>query len=87
MNTALTLNDIYSMLAGLSLSNKQLLAERLISDVVNTKQRQNAKQLVFPHIAAKRSVSKQVLEMTVGALPDDFDVEKEMTQMWEERAK
>lgn len=34
-----------------------------------------------------RSVSKDVLNMVVGELPVDMDVEKETDRMWEELAK
>lgn len=45
-----------------------------------------ADKLSFPYIPANRKVSKEVLDMVVGTLPDDFDVEKEMDKMWKERA-
>ena len=31
--------------------------------------------------------SQKVLDMTCGPLPKDFDVDKELEKMWEERAE
>ena len=42
--------------------------------------------LKFPHIPKDFKISKEVLNMTVGKLPDDFDYEKERDKMWKERA-
>ena len=33
------------------------------------------------------SLAGKVMEMTCGLLPKGFDVDKELEQMWEERAK
>jgi len=82
MNVSLSLNDIYTMLSGLSVDNKKWLAERLMQDTAKTR----SKGLDFPHIPSHRKVSKAVLNMAVGTLPEGFDVEKELEKMWEERA-
>ena len=44
-------------------------------------------ELVFPKIPKDYKPSAKVLSMTCGSLPKDFDVEKELDKMWEERAK
>lgn len=41
---------------------------------------------LFPKISKDYKPSKEVLAMTCGPLPKDFNVEKELNRMWEERA-
>lgn len=85
MNISLSLNDIYSMLAGLSVDNKKWLTEKLINDVAGSSRKPRV--LEFPHVRDGRQVSREVLDMVVGTLPKGFDVEKETDNMWEELAR
>lgn len=85
MNLSLSLDDVYQMLAGLSLDNKRWLAERLTVDIAN--EGAKAHNLEYPHIPHGRPISPKVLAMVAGRLPEGFDVEKETDNMWEEFAR
>lgn len=52
-----------------------------------SKTRAATQALDFPRIPKGRSLSPTVMEMVVGQLPDDFDLEKASDEMWEERAQ
>ena len=39
--------------------------------------------LVFPHIDTQMAISDDTMNMVVGKLPDDFDVDKATEEMWE----
>lgn len=43
--------------------------------------------LAFPHIPRNRQRSPEVEKMVAGQLPEDFDLGKEIAEMWEEMAK
>lgn len=87
MNLSLSLNDIYAMLATLTNDNKQWLADKLIQDVQAAKvEPKKQKTLKFPKIPKNRPISQEVLDMVVGKLPDDFDYDKEINDMYMERA-
>ena len=49
--------------------------------------KKTSKALVFPKVPQNYKPSSDVLNMTCGTFPSDFDVEKEMANMWEEMAK
>jgi len=85
MNLSLSLNDIYGLLAGLSADNKKWLAERLTVDAANDEAK--AQGIVFPHVPSGRAVSREVLGMVVGTLPEGFSAEKETDKMWEDFAR
>lgn len=88
MNLSLSLNDIYAMLATLTNDNKQWLADKLIQDVQAAKvEPKKQKTLKFPKIPKNRPISQEVLDMVVGKLPDDFDYDKEINDMYMERAR
>ena len=85
----ISLNNLWSYLQGLSLSanNKRWLASHLIETAGQVKKKSRKSELVFPKIPKDYKPSAKVLSMTCGSLPKDFDVEKELDKMWEERAK
>ena len=88
MNLSLSLNDIYAMLATLTNDNKQWLADKLIQDVQASKvEPKKQKALKFPKIPKNRPILPEVLDMVVGKLPDDFDYDKEIDDMYMERAR
>ena len=88
MNTA-SLNNLWSYLQGLSLtaSNQRWLANHLIEAADNTEQGERKKKLAFPKIPKDYKPSAKVMAMTLGALPKDVDLEKELEERWEEWAK
>ena len=43
--------------------------------------------LVFPHIDTQMAISDDIMNMVVGKLPDNFDVDKATEEMWEYLAK
>lgn len=88
MNTA-SLNHLWSYLQGLSLtaSNQRWLATHLMEAAANAESKSQKKELVFPKIPKDYKPSAKVLAMTCGPLPKGFDLDKELDEMWEERAK
>jgi len=84
---AVSLNNLWSYLQGLSLtaSNQRWLANHLIEAAENTENQK--KEIVFPKIPKDYKPSAKVLAMTCGPLPKDFDLDKELDRMWEERAR
>lgn len=87
MNTR-SLNNLWSYLQGLSLtsSNQRWLANHLIKAAEHSESKEAKKELVFPKIPKDYKPSAKTLAMTCGPLPKGFDVEKELENMWEERA-
>ena len=87
MNTV-SLNHLWSYLQGLSLtaSNQRWLADHLMEAAEITEHKIQNKELVFPKIPKDYKPSTRVLAMTCGPLPKNFDVEKELDEMWEERS-
>ena len=49
--------------------------------------KQHKGELVFPKIPKDYTPSAKVLAMTCGPLPKDFDLDNELDEMWEERAR
>ena len=90
MNT-LSLSNLWNYLQGLSLtaSNQRWLAEKLLESSEKQKVDEIAlkKKLVFPKIGKDFMVSQEVLDMVCGALPEDFDFDKETEMMWEALAQ
>jgi len=86
---AISLNNLWSYLQGLSLtaSNQRWLANHLMEAAESAESKSKAKGIVFPKIPKDYKPSPRVMAMTCGPLPKDFDVEKELDKMWEERAR
>lgn len=86
---AISLNNLWNYLQGLSLtaSNQRWLASRLMKAAESAEKKQQKAELVFPKIPKDYKPSAKVMAMTCGRLPKDFDVDKELELMWEERAK
>lgn len=81
MQGTLSLNSILSMLTPLSMSNKKWLADRLYEQL------EQPKKFVFPTIRKDFKVSKEVVDLSFGAVPEGVDVDKEMERMWNEMAQ
>jgi hypothetical protein len=79
------MSNLWSYLQGLSLSSedRHWLADKLLEK----KEKKTKKELVFPHIDADFKPSPELLAMSCGPLPEGFDVDKELDNMWEEWAK
>ena len=88
MNTATcngSISNLWKYLQGLSLSasDSQWLADRLIKNA----QKKEAKKLVLQHIDDDSKPSEELLSMSLGPVPEGFDIDKGLELMWEERAK
>lgn len=88
MNTA-SLNNLWSYLQGLSLtaSNQRWLAAHLIEAADNAENIRQSKELEFPKLPKDYKISEKVAAMTLGTLPKDVDLEKELEERWEEWAR
>ena len=86
---AMSLNNLWSYLQGLSLtaSNQRWLASHLMEAAESVEKKQHKAELVFPKIPRDYKPSAKVMAMTCGPLPKDFDLDKELDEMWEERAR
>lgn len=86
---AISMNNLWNYLQGLSLSasNRLWLAERLMNPIEKTADENEDSELVFPKIPKDYQVTEEVLNMACEPFPADFDVEHELKEMWEERAK
>ena len=86
---AISLNNLWSYLQGLSLtaSNQRWLANHLIEAAESTEHKGRKKELVFPKIPKDYKPSAKVMAMTMGKLPKGVDLDKELDEMWEERAR
>ena len=86
---AISLNNLWSYLQGLSLtaSNQRWLASHLMEAAESVEKKHQKAELVFPKIPKDYKPSAKVMAMTCGPLPKDFDVDKELELMWEERAQ
>ena len=86
---AISLNNLWSYLQGLSLtaSNQRWLASHLMEAAESVEKKHQKTELVFPKIPKDYKPSAKVMAMTCGPLPKDFDVDKELELMWEERAR
>lgn len=82
------MGNLWNYLQGLALSydDRQWLADKLL-EVKEEKTKKPKKKLVFPHIPEDFKPSPEILAMSCGPLPEGFDVEKELDNMWEEWAK
>ena len=82
------MTNLWNYLQGLSLTSheQKWLGDRLIEA---SKEQLPSKRrvLVFPRIPKDFKVSDEVLSMSCGPLPDEFSVEKELDNMWEEWAR
>ena len=86
---AISLNNLWSYLQGLSLtaSNQRWLANHLMEAAESVEKKQRKAELVFPKIPKDYKPSAKVMAMTCGPLPKDFNLDKELDEMWEERAR
>ena len=86
---AISLNNLWSYLQGLSLtaSNQRWLANHLMEAAESAETRSEKRDIVFPKIPKDYKPSLKVLAMTCGKLPKDFDLDKELDEMWEKRAR
>lgn len=86
---AISLNNLWSYLQGLSLtaSNQRWLASHLMEAAESMEKKQRKAELVFPKIPKDYKPSAKVMAMTCGPLPKDFNLDKELDEMWEERAR
>ena len=86
---AISLNNLWSYIQGLSLtaSNQRWLASHLMEAAESVEKKQRKAELVFPKIPKDYKPSAKVMAMTCGPLPKDFNLDKELDEMWEERAR
>ncbi len=86
---AISMNNLWNYLQGLSLSSKdqRWLAHNLMKAADMADSKKSPKAPVFPKVPQNYKPSPDVLNMTCGEFPTEFDVEKEMAEMWEEMAK
>lgn len=86
---AVSLNNLWSYLQGLSLtkSNRQWLAAHLIEVTDKTRVEKKENKIVFPKIPANYKPSDKVMEMTLGELPSDVNLENELKDRWQEWTK
>ena len=86
---AISMNNLWNYLQGLSLSasNRQWLAERLMNPTKDAADGDVDSKLVFPKIPKDYQLSDEVLSMACEPFPADFNVDLELQEMWEERAK
>ena len=82
------MSNLWNYLRGLSLSyeDRHWLADKLIENT-EKKERKNKKELIFPHINGDLRPSPELMAKVLGPVPDGFDIDKELEQMWEDRAK
>ena len=81
------MGNLWNYLQGLALSydDRHWLADKLL-EVKEEKTKKPNKKLVFPHIPEDYSISPEIRKMSC-KLPEGFDVEKVLDNMWEEWAK
>lgn len=86
---AVSLNNLWSYLQGLSLTanNQRWLACHLMEAAENVEKERHKADFVFPKIHKDYKPSAKVMAMTCGPLPKDFDLSKELDEMWEKRAR
>ena len=82
------MGNLWNYLQGLALSydDRQWLADKLLA-VKEEKTKKPKKKLVFPRIGDNMEPSAELLDKVLGPVPDSFDIDKELSLMWEERAK
>ena len=85
----MSLNNLWNYLQGLSLSanNQRWLASHLIEAANSMEDSGKNKELVFPKVPKGYKPSEEVMAMTLGALPKDIDLEKELSDRWQEWVK
>ena len=86
---AISMNNLWNYLQGLSLSssNRRWLAERLMNPSKDMVDGEVGSKLLFPKIPQDYQLSDEVLSMACEPFPADFNVDLELQEMWEERAK
>ncbi|MBQ1761050.1 MAG: hypothetical protein II541_04105 [Prevotella sp.] len=88
MNTV-SMDNLWNYIKGLSLSasNQRWLASHLIESAENMEKEGKEKKLIFPKIPKDYKPSPEILAITLGPLPKDVDLEKELEQKWEDWGK
>ena len=92
MSTATTygnnmMSHLWDYLQGLPMTSgeQQWLADRLMEA---SQRRQTVQdKLVFPSLPKDFKPSDEVMALSCGPLPEGFDVDKELENMWEEWAR
>ena len=90
MMQALTINDINEMTSTWSSDNLKLLIDTLsqkLRAMTQVKAEPKNKVLQFPRIPSHLEMSQNVKDMVFWNFPKDIDIDKELENMWEERAK
>lgn len=90
MMQALTINDINEMTSTWSSDNLKLLIDTLsqkLRAMTQVKAEPRNKVLQFPRIPSQLEMSQNVKDMVFWDFPKDIDIDKELENMWEERAK
>ena len=82
------IGNLWNYIQGLSLSydDRHWLADKLL-ETGEKKTKKPGKKLVFPHINDNMEPSAELLGKVLGPVPDSFDIDKELSLIWEERAK
>lgn len=86
----LTINDINEMTSTWSSDNLKLLIDTLsqkMKEMTQVKAEPKNKVLQFPRIPSHFEMSQKVKDMVLWDFPKDIDIDKELENMWEERAK
>lgn len=85
----------WNLLKGLSRDMKLRLIKRLSESLLDTTtvitgdipQKSNQNTKAFPTISKNRKISRKVMNMAIGPLPEGMDWDKETEKMWEELAR
>lgn len=82
-----TVSNLWNLIQGLSLTpaDRHWLAYKLTETTVE--HQAEKKDLVFPKLPKDYKPSPEILAMSCGPLPEGFDVDKELENMWEEWAR
>ena len=86
---AISLNNLWGYLQGLSLtaSNQRWLASHLMEAAESVEKKHQRAELVFPKIPKDYKPSAKVMAMSLGSLPEEVDLDKELEERWQEWAK
>lgn len=86
---AISLNNLWSYLQGLSLtaSNQRWLASHLMEAADSAEKKHRNAEIVFPKIPKDYKPSAKVMAMSLGRLPEEVDLDKELEERWKEWAR
>lgn len=81
MNTV-SMDNLWNYIKGLSLTsnNQRWLANHLIEAAEKKENEKKGGELLFPKIPKDYKPSPEILSMTLGPLPKDVDLEKELNE-------